>query len=235
AGYAGWQAQDGLRSIAGALSDALFCLAGERRDFIAAGRTDAGVHAISMTAHAEIAKKIPLKNLLLGMNFWLSKNGDGIAVLRVRRAKQDFHARFSCVSREYVYRILNRAARPAILDGRAWWAPAPLDIKAMNLAAERLIGRHDFTSFRASGCQAKSPEKTLDFLKATRKGGVIEIRARARSFLYRQVRNMVGTLKLAGEGKLTPEDMERILRAKSRAAAGPAAPACGLYFVRAGY
>ncbi|MDR1008838.1 MAG: tRNA pseudouridine(38-40) synthase TruA [Rickettsiales bacterium] len=234
-GYSGWQTQEGQRSIAGSLSNALFALCGERREFVGAGRTDAGVHALKMTAHVEVEKAIPLANIVPGMNFWLLKNHDSIVVLRATRAAEDFHARFSCKGREYLYRILARPVRGAISEGRAWWVRKPLDWHAMEDAAQKLVGRHDFTSLRAAECQAKSPIKTLDSLHVLKKGDFVEIRAKAKSFLHHQVRNIAGTLKLVGEGKLAAADMARILEARDRSAAGPTAPACGLYFVKARY
>ena len=196
--YVGWQKQKTGLSVQEALSGALSKLCGERAEFFAAGRTDAGVHALRMTAHFETAKKIPLRNILMGMNFHLGKAGEDIAILRARRAADDFHARFSCTGREYLYRILDRISPSPIQSGGVWHARKKLDVKAMREAADFLVGRHDFTSFRASECQAKSPVKTLDSLRVSRRGELIEIRACAKSFLHHQVRNIAGTLKLVG-------------------------------------
>jgi len=158
-----------------------------------------------------------------------------IAVLSAKAVTDDFHARFSATQRRYLYRIVNRRA-PLTLDaGRAWWIPARLDAAAMHAAAQGLVGEHDFTSFRASVCQAKSPNKTLDVLEVSRRGEEIEITAKARSFLHHQIRNIVGTLCLVGSGKWTRADIARALAARNRSAAGETAPAEGLYFLGAAY
>jgi tRNA pseudouridine38-40 synthase len=199
----------------------------------AAGRTDAGVHALGQVAHVDIAKPVDADTVRDALNFHLKPHA--IAVLRAERVGEDFHARFSAKARLYRYRIVNRRAPLAIDRGRAWLVWAPLDAAAMHRAAQSLVGQHDFTSFRASLCQAASPVKTLDVLDVTRAGEEIHINARARSFLHHQVRNMVGSLKLVGEGKWRVEDMARVLAARDRSAAGPTAPPDGLYLTEVWY
>jgi tRNA pseudouridine38-40 synthase len=237
-GFAGWQMQDKRTkkpTVAGALQKAIFEFSGEKVQGFSAGRTDAGVHAIEMTAHFSLSRKTSPREIVGALGFYLNKAGAKCSVLKAAKAKPDFHARFSCKGREYLYKILNRPARTTLQDGKVWQVAPKLDVAAMNKAAQFLVGNHDFSSFRAGGCQAKSPIKTLDSITVRKSGGFIIIRVKARSFLYHQVRNMVGTLKLVGEGKLNPEDMKKILKAKSRPAAGPTAPADGLYFVKASY
>jgi tRNA pseudouridine38-40 synthase len=233
--YAGWQKQAGLPSIQQAVEDAIFALCQERAECYSAGRTDAGVHAICMAAHIDVAKKIPARNIVLGLNFHLQKAWHTIAVLDAKKAADDFHARFSCVRRHYIYRILNRPTPPQIEAGRVWWTHKKLDAKAMDRAAQLLVGKHDFSTFRAADCQAESPVKTLDSISVRRRGEHIEIRTSARSFLHHQVRNMAGTLALVGEGKWSEEDFARAFKACDRTKGGPTAPAEGLYFEKAEY
>jgi tRNA pseudouridine38-40 synthase len=199
----------------------------------AAGRTDAGVHALAQVAHVDLLREASGDTVREALNFHLRPHP--IAVIAAEPVAEDFHARFSCHGRAYLYRIVNRRAWLALDNGRAWHVPVALDAEAMHHGAQLLLGRHDFTSFRAGQCQAKSPLKTLDVLNVTRSGEEIRIIARARSFLHHQVRNMVGSLKLVGEGKWTPDDMRRVLDARDRAAAGPTAPPDGLYFTEAWY
>jgi len=237
-GFAGFQEQDKRTkkpTVAGALADAIFEFSGERVQVFSAGRTDAGVHALAMPAHFPLERKTTAREIMGALNFYLAKAGGKCSVLKVAKAKPGFHARFSCKGREYMYKILNRPARTALLDGKAWQVWPKLDVKAMDEAAQFLVGNHDFSSFRGGGCQAKSPIKTLDSISVRKSGGLIVVRVKAKSFLYHQVRNIVGTLKQVGEGKLKPADMKKILKAKSRTAAGPTAPAAGLYFVKATY
>ena len=232
-GFVGWQRQDNGLSAQQALEEAVFRFCGEQAVLHAAGRTDSGVHALGQVAHVDIAKDTDAKTVRDALNFHVRPHA--VAVLAAEAVDDDFHARFSATERRYLYRILNRRA-PAVLEReRVWWVAPPLDADAMHEAAQELVGRHDFSSFRAAECQAKSPEKTLDVLNVARLGEEIHITARARSFLHHQVRNMVGTLKLVGEGKWTAGDMARALAAKSRAAAGPTAPAAGLYLTGVGY
>ena len=235
AGYAGWQAQAGERSIQGALEEAAHALCQERAEFYSAGRTDAGVHAICMAAHVDIAKKLAAHNILMGLNFHLKNAGHTITVLSAKKAADDFHARFSCVRRHYIYMILNRPTPPSIEAGRAWWVRKKLDARAMDRAAQILVGRHDFTTFRATECQAASPVKTLDEISVRKRGEHIVLRTSARSFLHHQVRNMAGTLALVGEGKWNEEDFARAFAACDRTQGGPTAPPDGLYFEKAQY
>ena len=232
-GFVGWQRQDNGLSVQQALEEAVFRFCGERAVLQAAGRTDSGVHALGQVAHVDIAKDTEAKTVRDALNFHVKPHA--VAVLAAEAVDDDFHARFSATERRYLYRILNRRA-PAVLDrDRVWWVASPLDADAMHAAAQELVGQHDFSSFRAAECQAKSPEKTLDELNVAHLGEEIHITARARSFLHHQVRNMVGTLKLVGEGKWSAADVARALAAKKRAAAGPTAPAGGLYLTGVGY
>ncbi len=232
-GFVGWQRQDNGPSVQAALEAAVKRFCGERVTAHAAGRTDAGVHALAQVAHIDLDKETGADTLRDALNFHLEPAA--VAVLAAEAVADDFHARFSATERAYCYHIVNRRAPLALDRGRAWFVPVPLDAAAMGEAARALLGKHDFTSFRASGCQAKSPVKTLDALEVSRDGDEIRIEARARSFLHHQVRNMAGSLRLAGEGKWTRADMERALAARDRRAAGPTAPADGLYLVAVRY
>ncbi|GAB4353699.1 MAG: tRNA pseudouridine(38-40) synthase TruA [Kiloniellaceae bacterium] len=232
-GFVGWQRQDNGPSVQAALEQAVFGFCGERVLVEGAGRTDAGVHALGQVAHFDLAKETTADTVMKAVNFHLKPAP--VAVLAAEAVPGDFHARFSAVKRAYLYRIVNRRAPLALERGRAWFVPQPLDAAAMHDAAQLLVGHHDFTSFRASECQAKSPVKTLDLLSVQRGGELIEIRAEARSFLHHQVRNFVGSLKLVGEGKWTAGDLKAALEARDRAAAGPTAPAAGLYLTEVGY
>ena len=232
-GFVGWQRQDNGPSIQAALEEAVTGFCGEQVTVHGAGRTDAGVHALGQVAHLDIAKRIGADKLRDALNAHLRPAP--IAVLRAEPVDEDFHARFSATRRRYRYRIVNRRAPLALERGKAWFVPTTLDAAAMQGAAQALIGEHDFTSFRAAECQAKSPVKTLDRLSVTRDGEMISVEANARSFLHHQVRNMVGTLRLVGEGKWSAADLRAALDAKDRAAAGPTAPAEGLYLVAVDY
>lgn len=232
--FVGWQRQDNGPSVQAALEDALRALTGQAVEVVGAGRTDAGVHALGQVAHIDLAdKRFDGRKLREALNYHLKPAP--IAVLAAAPAPADFHARFSATARAYLYVIVNRRAPLAIDRGRAWQVRQPLDVAAMAAAAEPLLGHHDFTSFRAAQCQAKSPCKTLDRLTVTREGDEIHIEAGARSFLHHQVRNIVGTLKWAGEGKWTAREVAAALAARDRAAAGPTAPADGLYLVSVAY
>ncbi len=233
AGFVGWQRQDNGPSLQAALEAAVLGFCGEAVTVQGAGRTDAGVHALGQVAHVDLATPADTDTVRDALNFHLKPAA--VAVLTAEVVDDDFHARFSAVERAYRYRIVNRRARLALDRGRAWFVPQPLDAAAMHDAASALVGHHDFTSFRARECQAKSPVKTLDALEVSRDGQELRIEARARSFLHHQVRNMVGTLKLVGEGKWTRAEVARALEARDRAAAGPTAPADGLYLVAVGY
>ena len=233
AGYVGWQRQDNGPSIQSVLEDAARSFTGEEILVHGAGRTDAGVHALRQVAHIDIPQDREADTVLDALNHFL--RDVPIVVLNVEEADDAFHARFSATARHYRYRILNRRPRPATTRGRVWWVPVPLDVDAMNDAAQELIGEHDFTSFRATICQAKSPVKTLDRLEVFRDGEELLVEASARSFLHHQVRNLVGTLELVGKGRWTRQDVIDALAARERAAAGPTAPARGLYLVRVDY
>ena len=232
--FVGWQRQDNGPSVQAALEDALRALTGRAVEVVGAGRTDAGVHALGQVAHIDLAdERFDGRKLREALNY--HPKPAPIAVLAAAPAPADFHARFSATARAYLYVIVNRRAPLAIDRGRAWQVRQPLDVAAMAAAAEPLLGHHDFTSFRAAQCQAKSPCKTLDRLTVTREGDEIHIEAGARSFLHHQVRNIVGTLKWAGEGKWTAREVAAALAARDRAAAGPTAPADGLYLVSVAY
>lgn len=232
-GFVGWQRQENGPSVQQAVEEAVRAFCGEAVTVHAAGRTDAGVHALGQVVHLDIARETSADTVRDALNFHLKPAP--IAVLRAEAVGPDFHARFSATARAYLYRIVNRRAPLALDRGRAWHVLQPLDAEAMQAAAQVLVGRHDFTSFRAVLCQAKSPVKTLDALEVTRDGAELRIAARARSFLHHQVRNIVGTLKLVGEGKWTRDDVARALAARDRAAAGPTAPAEGLYLTEVRY
>ncbi len=198
-----------------------------------AGRTDAGVHARGQVAHVDLAKDWDTDTVRDALNAHLRPHP--VAILSVARVADDFNARTSARRRHYLYRIANRRADLALERGRAWRVPRPLDAAAMQAAAQGLVGRHDFTTFRAAECQAKSPVKTLDTLAVARLGEEIAITAVARSFLHHQVRSMVGSLVLVGEGKWSGDDLARALAARDRAACGPVAPPDGLYLMRVDY
>lgn len=231
--FSGFQAQDDLPTVQGMLERAILKFSGEEVRVAAAGRTDAGVHALAMVCHFDLARAFAPKRVQGAMNFYLLDKF--VTVLDAVEAPEDFHARFSAKARHYVYRIVNRRAPLTLDKGRAWHVIPPLDAEAMNLAAQRLVGHYDFTTFRASQCQSKSPLKTLDKLTVEREGAEIFVHASARSFLHHQVRSMVGTLKLVGEGKWTPEDVSAALDARDRMALGLNAPPDGLYFIGVDY
>ena len=232
-GFVGWQRQDNGPSIQQALEQAVAAFSGERVTVHGAGRTDAGVHALGQVAHLDLARARETDVIRDAVNHHLAPAA--IAVVAVEAVGSDFDARRSAIERVYRYRIANRRGPLALDRGRAWRVAKPLDATAMDGAARVLVGHHDFTSFRASECQAKSPDKTLDALTVSRDGDDIVATARARSFLHHQVRNMVGTLKLVGEGKWTAQDVADALAACDRAKAGPTAPAEGLYLVAVRY
>jgi tRNA pseudouridine38-40 synthase len=225
--FVGWQRQDNGLGVQQVLEEAVTGFCGERVNAYAAGRTDAGVHALGQVAHLDIEKDTTPDTVRDALNFHMRPHP--VVILRAEAVAEDFHARFSARERAYLYRIVNRRAPLALDHKRAWWVPMALDHAAMHDAAQGLVGAHDFTSFRATQCQAKSPEKTLDVLDVTRAGEEIVFNVRARSFLHHQVRNMVGTLKLVGEGKWTARDVKTALETRARTAAGETAPAEGLY------
>jgi len=232
--FSGWQSQtEGIRTIQEILQKAAFSLTKEEIIFWCAGRTDRGVHALGQVAHADFSKEISVDSLRRGINFYLKKYP--IVVLDVCAVPGDFHARFSAISRHYSYLLLNRSSPAVLYKGRAWWICRPLSVVWMSKAALLLEGNHDFSNFRCAYCQAPSAVKTLDSLQITQHGEIIEIQVRARSFLHRQVRMMVGALVLVGLGRLHSEDVETLLRVRIKNRAIPTAPACGLYLVRVLY
>lgn len=231
--FVGWQIQDNGPSVAGAIADAVEKFANERADVMGAGRTDAGVHAFGQVAHVDLAKNWETDVVRDALNAQLRPHP--VAIVAAEKAADDFHARFSATARHYLYRIVNRRADLALDRERVWKIARPLDANAMHEAAQRLIGLHDFTTFRSTECQAKSPVKTLDRLHVTRAGDEIRIEVSARSFLHNQVRSIAGSLALVGEGRWSADDLQNALEAKNRAACGPVAPAAGLYLVRVDY
>ena len=231
--FMGWQRQEHGPSVQQTLEEAVHRMTGELATFTAAGRTDAGVHALAMSAHIEIERQLTPHRLREGLNALVRPSP--ISVLEVERVADDWHARFSCIGRRYLYRILDRRAPPALDAGRVWHIAVPLDAEAMADAAAMLVGRHDFTTFRSAQCQSQSPVKTLDRLEVRRAGEEVHIEAAARSFLHHQVRSMTGCLALVGRGQWKPDDMRRALEARNRAALGLNAPPHGLYFVEAIY
>lgn len=232
-GFVGWQRQDNGLGVQETVENAVNAFSGEQTLVYSAGRTDAGVHATGQVAHVDLKKDWPEDTVRDALNFHLKEHA--VSILSASRVDDEFHARFSAVSRSYLYRILNRRPPPALDQGLVWWVPTPLDSDKMAEAAQVLTGHHDFTSFRATQCQAKSPEKTLDILDVSRAGEEIHVRAKARSFLHHQVRNMVGSLRWVGEGRWTAGDLAAALEARDRAAGGPTAPADGLYLTDVGY
>lgn len=233
--YSGWQYQDGQPSVQGAIERAIESFSSEQVRVAGAGRTDSQVHALGQVAHFDLSRDWPEQTIANALNAKLRLAGEAIAILDASRTVGDFHARFSASARHYLYRILSRGAPPALEINRVWWVPRRLDPAVMKEAARHLVGLHDFTTFRSAHCQARSPLKTLDRLEVTRNGDLIEIRASARSFLHNQVRSLVGTLKLAGEGKWSPQDVAAALEARDRKACGPVAPAAGLFLVGVDY
>jgi tRNA pseudouridine38-40 synthase len=233
AGFVGWQRQANGLSIQEALETAIRRYCGETLTVFGAGRTDAGVHALAQVAHVDLARAADPDEMRGAVNHHLRPHA--VSVLRVEPVGPEFDARLTATGRHYLYRILNRRAPPALERGRVWHVAPPLDLAAMQEGARHLVGHHDFSTFRDSQCQAKSPVKTLDALDVTRAGDEIRIAARARSFLHHQVRNMVGTLKLVGSGRWRPDDVARALAARDRRAGGPTAPAEGLALVAVHY
>jgi tRNA pseudouridine38-40 synthase len=234
AAFVGWQRQASGLSVQEVLETAAARLAGGAPvGTVVAGRTDAGVHAAGQVVELSLDRPIDADRLRDALNYHMKPHP--VSVLRAAPAPEGWSARFSANRRSYRYLILNRRARPALLAGRVWHVPAALDAEAMQPASRALLGRHDFTSFRAASCQAKSPVRTLDRLDVRQQGDLIEVIAEARSFLHHQVRNMVGTLKLVGDGSWPAERVGAALAARDRAAAGPTAPAEGLCLMEVGY
>ena len=233
--FVGWQRQQNDRSVQSAIEDAILSLTGETVSIRGSGRTDSGVHAMGQVIHADLSREWEPYKLRNALNAHIAMAGDMVSILDVMSVTEDFDARFSAVRRHYLYRIISRKSRLALEHKRAWWVSKDLDHDAMHAAAQTLVGRHDFTTFRSAHCQANSPVRTLDRLDVTRNGNIIEIRASAQSFLHNQIRSFAGTLKLAGEGTMTPQDVRAALEARDRKACGPVAPPEGLYFMQVDY
>ena len=231
--FMGLQRQAHGPSVQQSVEDAVHAITGETAIMHAAGRTDAGVHALAMRAHVEIEKPFTPFRLMEAINAKLRP--DPIAVIACEEVPDDWHARFSCIGRAYIYRIVNRRAPLTLERGKAWQVAKPLDAQAMHRAAQFLVGRHDFTTFRSAHCQAQSPLKTLDRLDVRREGEHVLIEAEARSFLHHQVRSMVGCLAMVGMGRWREDQVREALEARDRQALGLNAPPDGLYFVRAVY
>lgn len=231
--FVGWQSQENGPSVQSAIERALQGLNGSFTLCYGAGRTDTGVHALAQVAHADMEKEWKPSKLKDGLNAWL--RDEPISILAVEVAMEGFHARFSATGRRYLYRILSRRSPPALDLHRVWHVKNPLDVDKMQEAANMLVGHHDFTTFRSTHCQSASPVKTLDRLDVSRVGEEVHLWAGSRSFLHNQVRSMVGTLKMVGEGKWTVADVASALAARDRTACGPVAPAHGLYLAAVEY
>lgn len=233
--FCGWQYQADQITVQGALTNAVKALTGEDVLVQGAGRTDAGVHATGQVAHIDLAKAWREDTVRDAVNAHLQAVGARIAIVQATAVDDGFDARFSATARHYVYRILNRRGPAALQKGQVWWVPKRLDADAMHEAAKVLLGRHDFTTFRSTQCQAESPVRTLDRLDVTRCDDLIEVKASARSFLHNQVRSMVGSLKRIGEGGWTVADLSEALAARDRSACGQVAPPDGLFLVKVDY
>ena len=231
--FVGWQRQTNGLSVQQAVEEAVLAFCGERVDLVAAGRTDAGVHARGQVAHLDLARETTPERLQNAANALLRPRP--VAVLEAARVHEGFSARFDAIRRRYVYRILDRRPPPALERGRVWHVTQPLDVERMHAAAQALVGRHDFSSFRAAECQAASPVKTLSLIHVQRVGRQVEIAVEARSFLHHQVRNIVGTLRLVGSGRERVGFVAEVLAARDRRVAGPTAPPHGLCFDRVDY
>ena len=231
--FVGWQRQENGRSVQQAVEEALAALDPASPTVTGAGRTDAGVHARGQVAHADLSKRWEPARLMGALNWHLAP--EPVAVLAATEVDESFHARFSATRRRYLYRVICRRAPLTIERGLAWRIPQPLDVEAMRAAARALVGRHDFTTFRASQCQAKSPVKTLDELAIGEAGEEVRFHFAARSFLHNQVRSMVGTLVQVGRGRWPPGRVAEALAARDRAACGPVAPPEGLYLMSVEY
>ncbi|MBL0925606.1 MAG: tRNA pseudouridine(38-40) synthase TruA [Sphingomonadaceae bacterium] len=231
--YMGWQWQDHGPSVQGAIEEAIFKVTGENTLVYSAGRTDAGVHALGMRAHVDIEKPLKPFRIMEAINAHLRPHP--IAVLDCEEVSDDWHARYSCIGREYEYRICNRRASLTLERGRVWRVGPELDADAMHEAAQQLVGLHDFTTFRSTACQSASPVKTLDRLNVRREGQHVIVETAALSFLHHQVRSMVGCLVAVGLGRWSAGDLKSALEAKDRASLAENAPPEGLYFVRAIY
>jgi tRNA pseudouridine38-40 synthase len=231
--YNGFQAQAGQPSVQTSLERAVEAFSGERATIYVAGRTDSGVHATGQVAHFQVQRDWPPEVVRNAVNAHLMP--EPIAVIEATVVDEEFHARFSAKGRLYIYRILNRRSPPALDRGRVWHVKGPLDVEAMNAAAQRLLGRHDFTTFRDARCQANTPVKTLDEARVWREGDEILMEFASRSFLHRQVRSMAGSLVDVGAGRWTADDLKAALDAADRTRCGQVAPAEGLYLTRVDY
>ena len=231
--FCGWQRQAHDLSVQQLLEDAITRFSGETVVTQAAGRTDAGVHALGQVVHFDLERDWDPFKVREALNYHTKPHP--VAILTADRVDESFEARFSATARHYEYRILNRRARPGLDMGRVWHVPVPLDVEAMHAGAQLILGKHDFTTFRAAECQANSPLRTLDIFSVSRQAEMIIVTAKARSFLHSQVRSMVGSLKLVGDGKWHPSDFRAALDARDRARCGPLAPPDGLYLTRVDY
>jgi tRNA pseudouridine38-40 synthase len=233
--YLGWQAQESGGGVQNAIEAAIRSMTGETIRLMVAGRTDAGVHALAQVAHADLSKEWRTDSLRDGLNTTLLQAEERISILSAEQMPETWNARLSAKRRHYLYRIINRRQPSPLEFRRAWHVPRKLDANAMHEAAQRLIGHHDFSTFRASACQAKSPVKTLETMAVRREGDIIEIQTSARSFLHNQVRRMVGSLEMCGAGKWSADDLQRALEARDTQKSGPQAPAWGLFFAAVDY
>jgi tRNA pseudouridine38-40 synthase len=231
--FSGWQIQADQKTVQGTLNAAIEAFSGEKVQMQGAGRTDAGVHARAQVAHVDLAKDWDADTVRDALNAHLRPHP--VSILSAAKVAADFNARTSAVKRHYLYRILNRRADLTLDLGHAWRVPRPLDTAAMQTAAQRLIGKHDFTTFRSTECQANSPVKTLDRLDVERDGNEVKVLASARSFLHNQVRSMVGSLVMVGDGRWNADDLQRALDARDRTACGQVAPPDGLYLMKVDY
>lgn len=232
-GYNGFQAQADQPTVQGAVETAITAFCGQTVRLAAAGRTDTGVHATGQVISFDLDKAWPASTVMNALNAHMVE--EAVSVLDCVAVDDDWHARFSATGRRYLYRILNRAGRPALDRGRVWHVKQPLNVEAMQAAAQALVGLHDFTTFRDVNCQSKSPEKTLDLSRVTRVGEEVHLVFEARSFLHRQVRSMTGSLVQVGLGRWTPDDLKAALESRDRAACGPVAPSTGLYLTGVEY
>lgn len=233
--YVGWQRQKNGRGVQSVVEDAIEKFSQETVTLQVAGRTDAGVHAIGQVCHADLSKDWDAKTVRDALNNYLGIDNEPVSILASERVTENFHARFSAIARHYVYRIGNQSTPPALERNRIWWVRRELDADLMHQAAQHLLGQHDFTTFRAAQCQAKSPIKTLDRLNVIREGNHICFDVFARSFLHNQVRSMVGSLKLVGEGKWSIDDFIAAFEAQDHQRCGALAPSAGLYLRQVDY
>ncbi|MFN3352728.1 MAG: tRNA pseudouridine(38-40) synthase TruA [Brevundimonas sp.] len=231
--YNGFQVQAGLPTVQGAIERAITAFSGQSVRIAAAGRTDTGVHATGQVVSFDLDKAWPCATVLNALNAHLVD--EAVAVLEASEVDPEFHARFSATGRAYLYRVLNRAGRPALDLGRVWHVKGALDVEAMRAAAAHLVGQHDFTTFRDVNCQSASPVKTLDVADVARSGDEVRLVFEARSFLHRQVRSMTGSLVQVGLGRWSPDDLKAALDARDRSACGPVAPSDGLYLTGVSY